>query len=307
MVMETEIWKINVSEGCDTKCERCERYFDCNLQFKEVFSKRGILSLIRENLKSVKHKVVVLGGKGGVGKSMLTANLAAALAVRGKKVAILDQDYDCPSIPFMMGLGEDVKLMIGDRGLIPAQAHLGIKVISTGLILDVDEVLIWFHDMKTNATEELLCAVDYGETDYLVVDIPAGTSSETVNTLKYIPDIDGALVITAPSEVSQNVARKCIYMLKKAEVPIIGVLENMSVSSCPDCGALVAPIQSGAGERMAQREGVSFLGRMPTSQKVSSTLDEGVPFVLRYPESEESGVIMHIADAVISHCEGGDR
>ncbi len=304
MAVETEIKQINVTEGCNNKCEDCERYFDCNLSFKEMFKKRGILGMIRENLKTVRYKVVVLGGKGGVGKSMLTTNLSAALTLKGKKVCILDQVYDCPAIPMMLGIAEDARLLIGDKGLIPYEGHLGIKVVSTGLILDPDEVIIWFHDMKRNATEELLCAVDYEDVDYLVADIPTGTSSETVNILKYMPDINSSLVVTVPSAVSQNVARKCISLLRKSNTPITGVVENMSDTSCPHCNAFVSLIQSGAGERMAKEEGLPFLGKVPTSKMVSTTLDDGEPFVIRYPDSEEARVMMRIAEAVIKHCEG---
>ena len=136
MTMETGIKRINVSERCSGKCEDCERYFECSLPLKERLQEKGIFGLIERNLKPVKYKVVVLGGKGGVGKSMLTVNLAAALTLLGRKVCILDQVYDCPAIPMMMGVPEDARLMIGDKGLIPYEGNLGIKMVSTGLILD---------------------------------------------------------------------------------------------------------------------------------------------------------------------------
>jgi ATP-binding protein involved in chromosome partitioning len=172
MVYESGIKEINISEGCNKRCEDCETYFECQLNYKELFKSKGILSLITENLKTVKYKVIVLGGKGGVGKSMLTVNLAAALALKGKKVCVLDQVYDCPAIPMMFGVAEESRLEIGDKGLIPYEGPLGIKIVSTGLILDPDEIIIWFHDMKRNALEELLAAVDYGDIDYMVADIP---------------------------------------------------------------------------------------------------------------------------------------
>ena len=303
MTQEVGLKALNVSEGCNRKCEDCERYFECELPFKEFFQKRGILSIIRQNLKNVKYKVMVLGGKGGVGKSMLAVNLAAGLAKRGRKVTILDQVYDCPAIPMMLGVSEEARLMIGDKGLVPWESKWGIKVVSTGLILDIDEVIIWFHDMKRNATEELLAAVDYGDTEYLISDIPAGTSSETINVLKYVPDTNGGLVVTAPSAVSQNVARKCLYILRKAGIPIIGTVENMSDTSCPNCGAPVSIISKGAGERMSQEEGVLFLGKIPLSQRVSETLDSGEPFILKYPDSEEAKTIGRVVDEVINRCE----
>lgn len=303
MTLETELKKLNIAEGCNAKCEDCERYFECDLPLKELFKQKGILTLIRENLKNVKYKIVVLGGKGGVGKSMLAVNVAAGLAKRGKKVTLLDQVYDCPAVPMMLGVPDNARLMIGDRGLIPYESKWGIKVVSTGLILDPDEVIIWFHEMKRNATEELLASVDYGDTEYLIADIPAGTSSETVNILKYMPDITGSLVITVPSGVSQNVARKCIYILRKAGVPIIGVVENMSDTRCPNCGTPVSIISSGAGERMSKEEGVPFLSKIPLSMRVSTSLDDGEPFVMKYPNSEEAKAMDVVVDAVIKHCE----
>jgi ATP-binding protein involved in chromosome partitioning len=157
--------------------------------------------------------------------------------------------------------------------------------------------------MKRNATKELLAAVDYGDTEYLIADIPAGTSSETINILKYLPDISGSLIITVPSSVSQNVARKCSYILKKAGTTIIGVVENMSDTKCPNCEAPVSIISSGAGENMASTEGIPFLGKIPVSVRVSTSLDDGEPFILKYPDSEEAKVMEGVVNAVIKHCE----
>ncbi len=301
---ETELKRINVTEECIKKCDACEKYFDCDLSYKEIFQEKGVLSLIRKNLEPVKHKIVILGGKGGVGKSMLAVNVSAALALKGKKVCVLDQVYDCPAIPMMMGTPQEAYMAIGDKGLIPYEGRLGIKIVSTGLVLDPDEVIIWYHDMKMNATEELLSSVDYEGVEYLVADIPTGTSSETVNILKFMPDISGSMVITAPSAVAQNVARKCVYILKKAGIPVLGIVENMSEGNCPSCGVDVAPIQTGGGERIAKELGVPFLGKVPISREMSASLDEGEPLVIRHPDSEGAKAIIKIADTVIRHCEG---
>jgi len=303
MSFETELKKLNVTEGCNRKCEDCEKYFECTSPYKEYFKEKGILQFIKENLKTVKYKVVVLGGKGGVGKSMLAVNLGAGLAKRGKKVAILDQVYDCPAVPLMLGVPENARLKIGDKGLIPYSTEWGVDVVSTGLVLGKDEVIIWFHDMKRNATEELLAAVDYGGLDYLIADIPAGTSSETVNILKFLPDVTGALIITVPSGVSQNVARKTIYITKQASVPVIGVVENMSDTECPYCHEAISIISRGAGEKMSREEGVTFLGRIPISLRVCESLDDGEPFVAKYPQSDEAKLMNKVIDAVIKHCE----
>lgn len=300
---EATVKRITVQGECGGKCESCEKYFDCSLPLKETFQKKGILSMIRENLKRVKHKVIVLGGKGGVGKSMLSVNLAAGLVAKGKTVCILDQVYDCPAVPMMTGVPENAKLRIGSGGLVPYEVYPGFKVMSTGLILKTTDVIIWYHDMKRNATEELLAATDYGDLDYLILDIPAGTSSETVNALKYLPDLDGGVVVTVGSGISQNVARKCIYILNKAEIPIIGVVENMGEVHCSACGKSLVPTQSGAGKIMAEGEGVHFIGSIPLSEKISQSLDDGVPFVKSNPDSEEGKMITKISQAVIDFCE----
>lgn len=303
MAIERELLALNVRDACNGRCDSCETYFECTLSRKEVFKKKGIIRFIEENLEDVKHKVLVLGGKGGVGKSMVAVNVAAELAKRGRKVCVLDQCYDCPAIPMMFGVPDDYKMYITDEGLEASETAYGPKVVSTGLILDQDEVIVWFSDMKRNATEELLSSVNYGELDYLVCDIATGTSAETVNILKYLPRTDGALVVTVPSSVSQNVARKCLYILNNAGVPCLGVVENMSESVCPVCGTPVNIIEKGAGERMAKEEGVDFLGRIPVSEKVSTTLDDGEPFVVRYPDSVEAKSIADITDIIIQKCE----
>lgn len=307
MSSESTVKRITVQEECSGKCESCERYFECSLPLKDTFKQKGIMKMIRENLKSVKHKVVILGGKGGVGKSMLAVNLAAGLVAQGKTTCILDQVYDCPAIPMMTGVPADAKIKVGSKGLTPYEAYPGLKVMSTGLILRTTDVIIWYHDMKRNATEELLSATQYGDLDYLIMDIPAGTSSETVNILKYVPDLDGGLVVTVGSQVSQNVARKCIYILDKAEIPVIGVMENMSEAHCPHCGKGIAPIQEGAGKTMAQDENVPFLGNIPVSELVSQSLDDGKPFVMSHPDAEESKTMMAVGKAVIDFCENKNK
>ncbi|MEW6663485.1 MAG: P-loop NTPase, partial [Bacillota bacterium] len=197
-----ELESINIDMSCSFDCGNCERYFECILPQKAEFEKRGFLPLAKKNLASVKRKIIVLGGKGGVGKSMLAVNLAAALYKKGKKVCVLDQSYDVPAVPVMLGVAGR-KMKVGPKGLIPVEPYPGFKVVSMGLVLDENQFIIWYHDSKRVATEEFLTYVDYGEVDYMVIDIPAGTSSETVNVLKLIPDMDGSVIITVPSEVSQ--------------------------------------------------------------------------------------------------------
>jgi ATP-binding protein involved in chromosome partitioning len=258
----------------------------------------------RETLKSIKHKIIVVGGKGGVGKTLLACNFATALAMLGRKVAILDQVFDGPCVPRMMGVEGGGIQLEGDK-LKPVEALLGVKVVSMGLIMDEDEVITWFGDMKRNATEEFLTSVDYGEQDYLVVDVPAGTSADTTNVLRYIPDLDGALIVTIPSEVSQAVAHKAAVLCQQAQIDVYGVVENQSEFTCPCCGEKVNIMQSGGGEYLAGKLAVPFLGRIPMDKRVAVCADEGDPFVHRHPDWEGSRMLLEVARSIDDRLSNG--
>ncbi len=304
--MQQEISALNVNLTCDAKCEGCEKYFDCVSPKKSGMRKRGRMDKVRTNLAGVKHKILSVGGKGGVGKTLVAANLAVALSMMGRKVSVLDLVLDAPCIPRMLGV-EGAGMEISDKGLKPTEALLGIQVISMGLILQSDEVLTWFHDMKRGATEELLADVHYGERDYLIIDVPAGTSSDTVNVIQYIPDMDGATVVTVPSVVSQAVAHKAILLLKKAAVPIFGIFENMGTFICPDCGEKVDLFQTGGGKRLAESTGIPYLSSIPIDSKVAQCADDGVPVVYKYPDSEAAKIFAAAAEKIERLIWKGDK
>ena len=289
--------QINVDMSCDGKCDGCEKYFRCTLPQKDELMMKTRMQAARKSLAGIKHKIISVGGKGGVGKTLIAANLAAALAMKGRKVSVLDQVFDGPCIPRMLGV-EGKGLGWSKEGFIPIESPLGIQVVSMGCILDEDEVVTWFHEMKRNATEELLTQVIYGERDYLIIDVPAGTSSDTVNVIQYIPDIDGATVVTVPSEVSQAVAYKAIMLLKEAKVPVLGIFENMGAFTCPQCGEKVNLIQGEGGKQLARKTGVPFLGSIPVDRRVAECADEGEPIVSRYPDSEPAQIIKKAADRI---------
>jgi len=229
---------------------------------------------------------------------LAAANLAAALAMRGRRVTVLDQVFDGPCIPRMLGV-EGKGLGWSEDKMVPCETPLlGIQVVSMGLIMPEDEAITWFHEMKRGATEELLCHVQYGERDYLIIDVPAGTSSDTVNVIQYIPEMAGATVITVPSLVSQAVAYKAIMLLKRAKIPVFGVFENEGTFTCPDCGEKVDLVQSGGGMALAQRMAVPFLGSIPLDSKVAECCDEGIPIVYRYPESEAAKIFAAAAERI---------
>jgi ATP-binding protein involved in chromosome partitioning len=292
-----EITAINVDLNCDGKCEGCEKFFDCALPQKDEVFLRHRMAAVQKNLAGIKHKIISIGGKGGVGKTLVTANLAVALAMRGRRVTVLDQVFDAPCIPRMLG-ADGQGLARSAEGLIPYTGLLGIQVVSMGLILPDDEAITWFHELKRGATEELLCRVVYGERDYLIIDVPAGTSSDTVNVIQYIPDMDGATVVTVPSEVSQAVAYKGISLLKRAKVPIFGVFENMGTFTCPDCGEQVDLMQTGGGGKLAERTDIPFFGSIPLDARVAECSDDGVPIVYKYPDSEPARIFAEAADRI---------
>lgn len=303
---QKEVLAINVDLSCDFACEYCEKFFDCNApQKKDMFDRRR-MTKAREVMSRIKHKIAVVGGKGGVGKSITTSNLAMVFAMRGKKVSILDQDFDGPCIPKMFGvMGK--KINLSEQGLVPVEGLLGIQIISMGSILKDDAVLTWFHEMRRNATEEFLSHVVYGERDYLFIDMPPGTSSDSVNMMQYIPNLDGAVVVTIPSEVSQNVAKKAILLCLKAKVKILGVIENMSGFVCPECNTRIDILRSGGGEKLAHEMNVPFLGRIPLDPRLSLSCDEGKPFVKEYPDSPATKAMVAVVDKIENMCTQNEK
>ena len=279
----TELLKMNYGVTCNYQCEDCNNYFQCKSDRKLEIYGRGRMNLVRQRIKSIKHKIAVIGGKGEVGKSTVSANLAVALTKK-HTVTIIDSDFDGPSVPKILGvMGK--RLHIEDSGIIPVEGPLGLKVVSTGFVLDDDEATIWFHDLKRQALEGFLSHIDYGEIDYLIIDLPPGTSSETVNVLKYLPDLDGIVVVTIPSGLSQDVARRAIRLCQSADADIIGVIENMSGFICPDCGKETNILRKGGGKELAETTHVPYLGRLPLDGTIAETSDLGKPFIIEYPDS----------------------
>jgi ATP-binding protein involved in chromosome partitioning len=290
-----EIVKMNVDNSCDFVCEACSRFFGCTLPEKVEINTRGRMDIVAEKMSRIKYKIAVLSGKGGVGKTTTATNLAALLTQRGNSVCILDSDFDSPSVPRMLGV-KDVKMRAGREGIIPVDTKHGIKAMSVGFIIEDAEVITWFHDMRRAATEEFCANVAYGELDYLIIDLPAGTGTETVSVMQYINDITGALIVTMASEVAQATARRAATLCKDAGVPIVGVVENMSGFDCPECGFNTAVLRSGGGEVLAEEIGAPFLGRIPLHSSVASGSDEGTPYVLSAPDSEVAKVFNTVVD-----------
>lgn len=290
-----EIVKMNVDNTCDFVCESCERYFGCTLPEKIDLADRGRMDIAARKMAGIKNKICVLSGKGGVGKTTTSTNLSVQLQRRGKQVCILDSDFDSPSVPRMMGV-LDAPLMAGRDGIIPVKSKLGVSVMSVGFLLEDAEVVTWFADMRRSATEEFCANVAYGDLDYLIVDLPAGTGVETISVMQYIRDMTGAVVVTMASKVAQATARRAATLCRDGGVPVLGVVENMSGYVCPSCGDVSAVLRSGAGEELAEELGVPFLGRVPLHKSVAAGSDEGVPLSASAPQSEAAQAFSLIAD-----------
>ncbi|MEM3486005.1 MAG: Mrp/NBP35 family ATP-binding protein [Nitrososphaerales archaeon] len=255
---------------------------------------------IKAWMAKVKHKIVVLSGKGGVGKSTVAANLAMALAWKGhpNQVGVLDADITGPSIPKILGVRKQ-QLNIGPAGVFPAIGALGIKVISMDFFLpDDDTPVIWRGPLKSMAIRQFLADIVWGDLDYLVVDLPPGTGDEALSVMQHIPDIDGVIIVTIPSEVSQIVVKKAVTFTRKLNAPLIGVLENMSGFICPKCGAVIDIFMAGGGEKIANDLHLPFLGRIPLDPRICEDSDRGLPFIVEHSDSPAAKAFMTIVDSI---------
>ncbi len=249
-----------------------------------------------ERLPGVRNVIAVAAGKGGVGKSTVTTNLAAALHVLGARVGILDADVFGPSIPQMMGTPDQPPgLQAGDK--IQPSVHHGISVVSIAFFVERGAPIIWRGPMIHKLLQQFTEDVDWGELDYLVVDLPPGTGDTQLSLSQLIP-VTGAVMVTTPQEVSVLDVEKALGMWKKVEVPVLGVVENMSYYVCPSCGHHEEIFSRGGGRKLAEREGLPFLGEVPLQPAVRGGGDAGKPVVLADPDSPVSRVFVDIARQV---------
>jgi ATP-binding protein involved in chromosome partitioning len=257
--------------------------------------------LLKLRMKHVKHKIAVISGKGGVGKSTVTVNLAAAFALHGKQVGILDADIHGPSVPRLLGLtGQQVK--VGPPGAFPVIGPLGMKVVSIDFFLPEESTpTIWRGPLKMTAIRQFLSDVVWGELDTLFIDLPPGTGDEPLSIAQLLPDIDGVIIVTMPSELSRAVVEKAISFAEKLGMPIIGIVENMSGYVCPTCGTKIDIFQSGGGKKMSEETGVPFLGSIPIDPEVGVDSDKGVPFVIEHADSTAAKAFVEIVNKVESY------
>ena len=228
-------------------------------------------------IPGVKHLIAVGSGKGGVGKTTVAVNLAIALASQGLKVGLLDADVYGPNVPLMMGTRENPH-SIGER--IQPLSNYGVKLMSMGFLSPGDKPLVWRGPMLHSVIQQFLRSVDWGELDYLVIDLPPGTGDVQISMIQTAP-ISGAVIVTTPSEVSLEDARKAIHMFNQVRVPVLGVVENMSYLLNPTSGERIDVFGMGGGQKMAQTMGVAFLGELALDPEVRKAGDSGKPIALK--------------------------
>jgi ATP-binding protein involved in chromosome partitioning len=232
-------------------------------------------------LPGIRNVLAVASGKGGVGKSTTAANLALALALDGARVGLLDADIYGPSQPRMMGLQGERPVSLDGKRLQPLQAH-GVKVMSIGFLIEEEQPMVWRGPMVTQALQQLLHDTDWGELDYLVVDMPPGTGDIQLTLSQRVP-VSGAVVVTTPQDIALLDARKGLRMFQKVNVPVLGIVENMSTHVCSNCGHEEPVFGSGGGARMAAQYGVALLGQLPLDIRIREETDAGRPTVVVDP------------------------
>jgi len=233
----------------------------------------------------VKHVILVLSGKGGVGKSTVSVNLASALSAHGKTVGLLDLDIHGPNIPKMLGI-EDQRPAVMEKHMEPVHVNGNLAVMSMAFLLpDTSSPVIWRGPMKMAVIQQFLADVKWGALDYLIVDLPPGTGDEALSIIQLAPNVQGAVIVTTPQDVSVLDAVKAVKFIEKLDLPVIGIIENMSGMVCPHCGDTIDLFGRGGGEKAARELGVPFLGSIPLDPEMVKAGDEGRPYVLRHADT----------------------
>ncbi len=240
---------------------------------------------IQARMSLVRHKIVVMSGKGGVGKSTIAVNIARSLASKGYNVGLLDTDIHGPNVAKMLGMDDQI-LYQTDDGIEAPVSEENLKVVSLAMAGgDSDSPIVWRGPLKMGFIKQVLADVNWGELDFMVVDSPPGTGDEPLSVCQLIPGIDGSVIVTTPQDVAVLDSRKSINFSKQLNVPVLGVVENMSGFVCPDCGSVHNLFGFGGGEKAAADLGVPFIGRIPIDQKVMEAQDKGKNPFLTHPES----------------------
>jgi Mrp family chromosome partitioning ATPase len=285
------------SQDCEhcssTSCSTKERKSD---ESDEQFRERQALS---RRMCQIGYKLLVMSGKGGVGKSTVAANLAASLALSGKSVGLLDVDIHGPSVPKLMGLDRD-RVVVDGQEIVPIDIG-SLKVMSIGFLLNsATDAVIWRGPMKYGVIKQFLKDVQWGPLDYLVIDAPPGTGDEPLSVAQLVGQPAGAVLVTTPQDLSVADVRRSVSFCHKVELPVVGIVENMSGLVCPHCQGVIDLFKAGGGEALAREMSVPFLGRVPIDPHIVECGDAGSPYVHRYAESPAAKAIQRIVESILS-------
>jgi len=240
---------------------------------------------VQQKMSQIRRKIIVMSGKGGVGKTSVAVNLSYGWAIQDKKVGILDIDIHGPNVAKMLNI-EKERLLGSDLGIEPVRVLPNLRAVSLALLgYDPDNPIIWRGPLKFNAIKQLLGEVNWGSLDYLVIDSPPGTGDEPLSACQLIPDISGSVIVTTPQDMSILDARKSVFFARRLGIPVIGIIENMSGLICPHCHHEINLFKKGGGEKAAQELGVPFLGRVPFEPELVDLADQGIPFIYARKES----------------------
>ena len=275
----------------DSTCETCGQSSSCSQQEKEAHAQEKLKS----TLSHIKHRILVMSGKGGVGKSTVSTNLAVALSVDGFSVGLMDADLHGPNIPKMLGI-ESNQVIGSGQGMIPVEVFPNLKVMSMAFFIgDRDNPVVWRGPLKHSAISQFVGEVDWGNLDFLIVDLPPGTGDEPLSVAHVIKDVDGAVIVTTPQDVALLDSRKSVNFSRMLNIPVIGIVENMSGLICPHCDKEISLFKKGGGEKAARDLRVPFLGRIPIDPEMVTDCDRGMPFVMAHPDSEATRAFKEIA------------
>jgi len=260
--------------------------------------------VLMARMSLIKHKILVLSGKGGVGKSTVAVNLAVALALNGERVGLLDVDIHGPSVPKLLGLERAPIRADSEEMILPVLYENTLKVMSIGFLLQGrDDAVIWRGPMKHGVINQFLRDVEWGDLDYLIIDVPPGTGDEPLSVIQLVEDADGAIVVTTPQEIALIDVRKAADFCRKLSLRVLGVIENMSGFVCPRCGETTDILGAGGGEEMARSLDVPFLGRIPIDPQIVEAGDAGKPYVSHYAGTETAKAFARVIKPLTG---GGD-
>lgn len=258
--------------------------------------------MLADSLTKIENTFMILSGKGGVGKSTVAVNIAAALAASDREVGLLDIDLHGPSVPTLLKLEGKAASGQSEKGMIPVRYNDNLKVMSIEFVLkdQAQEAVIWRGPMKHRVIRQFIGEVDWGHLDFLIVDAPPGTGDEPLSICQMAPPRSQAVLVTTPQHVAVKDVRKSVRFCKSLGMPVFGIVENMSGYVCPECGASHELFKSGGGETLARETGFRFLGRIPLDPRLVTASDEGKPFVLEYPTSPAAKAFDEIIEPMLA-------